>query len=74
MTETTVEGTTLREAPQIVSRLPVLVKVGLADERTVEIELGSSVTGLLDIIAAERGCRIEELTSSGDPPALPGRQ
>jgi hypothetical protein len=49
------------EAAEIARKLAVLVKVGLADERTVDVELGSSVEVLLDVVAAERGCRIEDL-------------
>jgi len=49
------------EAEGVLHKLPVLVKAGLADERNVEIELGRSVATILDIVATERGCQIEEL-------------
>lgn len=49
------------EPPEAVHKLPLLVKAGLIDERTVDLELGCRVTALLDVFAAERGCAVEEL-------------
>jgi hypothetical protein len=49
------------EPPETVYKIPLLVKAGLADERTVELERGRSVTTILEIFAAERGCAVEEL-------------
>ncbi|MGC9954507.1 MAG: hypothetical protein ABSD21_09545 [Rhizomicrobium sp.] len=42
-------------------RIAIPVKLGHKDERVVELKLGSSVTVILDIIAAERCCLVEEL-------------
>ncbi|MBU2829760.1 hypothetical protein [Acidithiobacillus ferriphilus] len=49
------------EGAEIVHTVPVLVKTGFSDERAVEVELGRRVTTLLEIIASERGCAVEEL-------------
>jgi len=46
-------------APPAKIRIPV--KTGHAEERVIELDLGDSVTVILDIVAAERGCRVEEL-------------
>ncbi len=39
----------------------ILVKADHADERTLEVASGRSVTVILEIFAAERGCGVEEL-------------
>jgi hypothetical protein len=49
------------EPPGTVHKVPLLVKAGLADERTVDLETGRSVVTILEIFAAERGCAAEEL-------------
>lgn len=61
MTVEAKENEALDEVSDIVSKVPILMKVGPEQERTVEVELGSTVGILLDIVARERGCRIEEL-------------
>ena len=48
-------------SPQAHSKISVPVKLDYAEERVVELELGSRVTAVLEIVAAERGCRVEEL-------------
>ena len=48
-------------SPQAHSRLAVPVKSGHAEEQVVELELGNSVTTILEIFAAERACLVEEL-------------
>ena len=48
-------------SPQVHSKVSVPVKLDYAEERIVELELGSRVTAVLEIVAAERGCRVEEL-------------
>lgn len=47
--------------PGSASTIAVLVKSGLADERTVEVAVGTTVAALVEVIAVERGCRVEEL-------------
>ena len=42
-------------------KIKVLVKSGHAEERIVELEVGSRITAILDIVAVERGCAIDEL-------------
>ena len=37
------------------------VKLGLSDERVIQVQIGRSITGILEIVAAERGCLVEEL-------------
>ena len=39
----------------------VRIKMGIENERGVEVEVEKSVTALLEVIAVERGCRAEEL-------------
>lgn len=41
--------------------IKIPVKTGHGEERVVELELGRSVTAILEIVATERGCRIDEL-------------
>lgn len=41
--------------------ITIPVKTGHAEERVVELELGGRVIDILDIVAAERGCCVEEL-------------
>lgn len=57
MTDTTYENDIETTRGKI--RIPV--KMGRAEERVVELDLGSSITTILDIVATERGCRVEEL-------------
>ena len=61
MTETVDDGAALEMEPESALKLPLAVKAGLEDERIFELVLGSSVTAILDVFAAERGCRVEEL-------------
>lgn len=61
MTETVDDGAALAMEPESALKLPLAVKAGLGDERTFEFALGSSVTAILGVFAAERGCRVEEL-------------
>jgi hypothetical protein len=49
------------EAPTIAHGIPVLMRTGLAEERIVELQTGVGVTAILAIVAAERGCLVEEL-------------
>ncbi len=49
------------ECTQAPGKVVVPVKWDLGDERVVEIELGSPVTVILGLIAAERSCLAEEL-------------
>ena len=42
-------------------KVAIPVKSGYAEERIVELDLGSPVTEVLKVVAAEHGCRVEEL-------------
>ena len=55
-------------SPQARVKLPIPVKSGHSEERILELDLGTRVTAILEIVAAERGCRVEELvlTREGD--------
>lgn len=48
-------------SPQAHGKVAILVKSGCTEERVVELELGSRVTAVLEVVAAERGCLVEEL-------------
>ncbi len=48
-------------SPQAERKFSIPVKLGCIEERFVELELGSSVTAILEVVAAERGCNVEEL-------------
>ncbi len=48
-------------SPQAHGKVSVPVKLDYAKERIVELELGSRVTAVLEIVSAERGCRVEDL-------------
>ena len=48
-------------SPQAHGKVAIPVKSGCSEERVVELELGSRVIAVLEIVAAERGCRVEEL-------------
>ena len=48
-------------SPQAPGKIAISVKSGYAEERVVELELGSRVAAVLEVIAAERGCLVEEL-------------
>lgn len=42
-------------------RFKVPIKTGHGDEKVIELNLGDRVTVILDLIASERGCPVEEL-------------
>ncbi|PDT01410.1 hypothetical protein CO666_25260 [Rhizobium chutanense] len=42
-------------------KVKVPVKTGHGDEKVIELDLGDRVTIILDLIASERGCSVEEL-------------
>jgi hypothetical protein len=42
-------------------RIPLRLKLGFAEERVIEVVVGNSVTAILEIIAIEQGCQVEEL-------------
>ena len=48
-------------APQVEPKIAIRVKLDRAEERVVGLERGASVTRILELVAAERGCGIEEL-------------
>ena len=43
------------------AKIAIRVKTGYAEERVVELEPGSSVTRILEIVAADRDCTVEDL-------------
>ena len=47
--------------PQAEPKIAIRVKLDRAEERVVELKRGASVSTILEIVAAERGCGIEEL-------------
>ena len=47
--------------PQAEPKIAIRVKLDRAEERVVELKRGASVSRILEIVAAERGCGIEEL-------------
>jgi hypothetical protein len=49
------------DLPEPSGKIKFQVKTGVLDERVVELELGASTTAILNVIAGERGCRVEEL-------------
>ena len=52
---------TCGSSPHVHDKVAILVKSGYAEERVVELELGSPVTTILEIVAVERDCGVEEL-------------
>ena len=48
-------------SPQAAGKVAIPVKWGYAEERIIELELGSPVTEVLKVVAAEQDCRVEEL-------------
>ena len=49
------------DAPQAEPKIAIRVKLDRAEERVIELKQGTSVTRILEIVATERGCGIEEL-------------
>ena len=48
-------------SPQAAGKVAIPVKWGYAEGGIVEVGLGSPVTEVLKVVAAEQGCRVEEL-------------
>ena len=48
-------------SPKAHGKVTIPVKSGYAEEQIVELELGCSATAILEIVAAERDCLVEEL-------------
>ena len=55
------EAAACGDGPQVEPKIAIRVKLGRAEERVIELKQGASVTRVLEIVAAERGCGIEEL-------------
>lgn len=55
------EGRGVESEAQAHGTITISVNTGHAEERIVELELGGRVIDILDIVAAERGCCVEEL-------------
>ena len=49
------------DPPQAEATIAIRVKVDCAEVRVFELKQGASATGILEAVAAERGCGIEEL-------------
>lgn len=52
-------------------KVAILVRTGYGDDRFVEVELGSRVTVVLEVIAAERCCHADELVLIRDQDSGP---
>lgn len=50
---------TIEDVPS--NKIKIPVKAAYAEEQFIELQLGSRVTAILDIVAAERGWNVEEL-------------
>lgn len=48
-------------APQAKPKIEIRVKLDCTEERLVELEQGACITELLEIVAADSGCSVEEL-------------
>jgi len=75
MTEGVGNEPALKAGPVVVGgvdrKRTLLVKAGHDDERAVEFESGRSFNAVLEIFAAERGCKVDELVlfrEGGDEP------
>ena len=55
------EAITCGDASQAEPKIAIRVKLDHDEERVIELEQGTSVNLILEIVAAERGCSIEEL-------------
>jgi hypothetical protein len=62
------------ESPDLPLKIPVTIKTGPDEERIVEIEAGQPIGSILVVIAAERGCAVEELLlfRDGENDDIPG--
>lgn len=62
------------EGPELPLKIAVTVKTGWDEERIVEIEAGEPAVAILVVIAAERGCVVEELLlfRDGENDPIPG--
>lgn len=49
------------DSPQAEAKIAIRVKVDCAEARVLELEEGVSAAGILEFVAEERGCGIEEL-------------
>ena len=49
------------DAPQAEAKIAIRVKLDCGEARVLELEQGANATGVLEAVAAERGCGIEEL-------------
>ena len=55
------EAVACGDAPQVEAKVAIRVKMDCAEVRVFEFEKGESATGILEVVAAERRCGIEEL-------------
>ena len=74
MTIVEVNGADGAESPNLPLKFDVTVKIGHDEEHVVEIEGGQPIGSILVVIAAERGCAIEELLifREGEADPIPG--
>ena len=54
------------------NKVPIRLQTGRSQERVIEIHLGASVATILKVVAAERGCCVDDmiLVREGDPAPL----
>lgn len=59
---------------EIGQKIPIRIKLDSSEEQMIELENGTSVSKILEILATERGCNVEELVltreEEGEPLAL----
>ena len=55
------EAVACGDTPQADAKIALHVKVDCAEARVFELDKGAGATGILEAVAAERGCGIEEL-------------
>ena len=58
------EGGTTTSSLQAGEKLSIPVKLSCDEERVFELVPGSPVTAIVEIVASERGCRVDELVLS----------
>ena len=55
------EAVACGDTPQAEVKIALRVKIDCAEARVFELDKGAGATGILEAVAAERGCGIEEL-------------
>ena len=55
------EAVAYRGGPQVEPKIAIRVKLDGTEDRVVELDRGACVSRILEVVATERGCDIEEL-------------